>query len=342
VALPSGEVLVLGGREDYGDPAATPEVLTRSGAWRALTGATSDAAFGAGAGSKAWYYPRAFVAPSGDVVVLGHDGTMHAVATDGLGATTKLPVRTIKSHPSLPALTFAPGKVLALRDARKAVVIDLAGATPVVRPTAGLSQLRYLANATVLADGKVALTGGSKVYNQLVDVANAVEIWDPATGGWSTGAVAQKPRLYHSSALLLPDATLLTMGGGAPGPVLNLNAEVFYPPYLFAADGSGALAPRPSIVAAPGTLPLAQPFALRVDAGQEIGRVTLVRTGSTTHGLNLDQRFLELPFTQSGEEIVAMAPADERAAIPGYYLLFVFDQAGVPSIAKIVLIPAPA
>jgi hypothetical protein len=282
------------------------------------------------------------VAASGEVVVIGYDGTMHAVSTDGLGKTTKLPMRTIKSHPSLPAVAFAPGKVLALRDARKAVVIGLDGPTPVVTPTASLSQLRYLANATVLADGKVAVTGGSKVYNQLVDVAHAVEIWDPATGAWSIGAAATKPRLYHSSALLLPDATLLTLGGGAPGPVLNLNAEIYHPPYLFAADGSGALAPRPSIVTAPGTLPLAQPFALRVGAGQEIGRVTLVRTGSTTHGLNLDQRFLELPFTQSGEEIVATAPADARAAIPGYYLLFVFDRAGVPSVAKIVLVPAPA
>ena len=40
-------------------------------------------------------------------------------------------------------------------------------------------------------------------------------------------------RLYHSGALLLPDATVLIAGGGAPGPLVNLNAEIYYPPYLF-------------------------------------------------------------------------------------------------------------
>lgn len=343
LALPNGEVLVLGGREDYGIPATTPEILSRSGAWRALPGAKSDAAFGAAYGNapQPWYYPRAVVAPSGDVLVLGHDGAMFRVTTVGLGRTMRLPGTTIPGNASLPMVTFAPGKVLALRNARQAIVLDLNGAAPRVTPTANVAQVRNLANGTVLADGKVAVTGGSRVYNQLVDVANAVEIWDPATGQWSTGAVAQKPRLYHSSALLLPDATVLSLGGGAPGPVLNLNAEIYYPPYLFARDGSGTLAPRPSITAAPPTLPLGTVFGVSVGSGVTVGRVTLVRAGSSTHGVNVDQRFLELNFTQQGGRLTVTAPTDARVAIPGYYMLFVFDRAGVPSVAKIVKVPIP-
>ena len=68
--------------------------------------------------------------------------------------------------------------------------------------------------------------------NQLTGVAYQVEIWDPATGHWTAGASAAVPRLYHSNALLLTDATVLTGGGGAPGPLANLNAEIYYPPYL--------------------------------------------------------------------------------------------------------------
>jgi hypothetical protein len=173
-------------------------------------------------------------------------------------------------------------------------------------------------------------------------VAHSVEIWDPATGRWSLGAKAQKPRLYHSSALLLTDGTLLSLGGGAPGPVLNMNAEIYYPPYLFARDGSGRLAPRPAITAAPATLPLGSVFTVSVGAGAEIGRVTLVRHGSATHNINVDQRFLDLPFTQAGSQLRVTAPASPRTAIPGYYMLFVFDRAGVPSVARILRVPVPA
>ena len=76
---------------------------------------------------------------------------------------------------------------------------------------------------------KVLVTGGSAVANQLTGVAYAATIWNPATGQWTLGASAVKPRLYHSTALLLPDGSVLTAGGGAPGPVKNLNAEIYYP-----------------------------------------------------------------------------------------------------------------
>jgi hypothetical protein len=188
----------------------------------------------------------------------------------------------------------------------------------------------------------VAVTGGSRTYNKLDGVSYAVETWDPVTGRWSTGAAAQKPRLYHSTALLLTDGTLLTLGGGAPGPVLNLNAEIYYPPYLFARDGSGALAPRPTIAAAPTMVRPGMSFKAVVGAGTSVGRVTLVRYGSSTHSLNVDQRFINLAFRQTGDEVAVAAPANANVLLPGYYMLFVFDRAGVPSLAKTLLVPAPA
>jgi hypothetical protein len=344
VALSNGEVMVLGGREDYGRPATTPEVLTRSGSWRALTGAKNEAAFGAAVnkGPHPWFYPRAVAAPNGEVLVVGHDGSLFQVAPTGLGRTTKLATKTLPGNAALPIVVFAPGKVLALRTGARAVVLDLNGATPKSTPTGNLAKMRNLASGTVLADGKVAVTGGSRVYNQMVDVAYAVEIWDPATGKWTTGASAQKPRLYHSSAVLLSDGTVLTLGGGAPGPVLNMNAEIYYPPYLFARDGSGRMASRPSIVTAPSTLPLGGTFAVSVGAGTQVSRVTLVRNGSSTHGVDVDQRFLGLNFTQAGSNLTVTAPADARVAIPGYYMMFVFDSAGVPSVAKMVHLRVPA
>jgi hypothetical protein len=337
VALPAGEMLVLGGREAPTTPAPTPEVFMQNVGWRTLWDATSDAAFG---GVANWYYPRSFVAPNGKVFVLGHDGNMFYLDPAGNGTITQLTQRTQGGGGeslTLPTLMFAPGKLLSVRTQQNVIVVDLNGPQPVITPTADISQRRYWSNATVLPNGKVLLTGGSAVANQLTGVAYAAEIWDPATGQWTLGANAAKARLYHSTALLLPDGSVLTAAGGASGPVNNLNAEIYYPPYLY--DASGQPAARPLLVTAPGSVQLSlnQQFAVTVGSAAPISRVTLVRTGATTHSFDSGQRFLELGFTQAGQTLTITLPTiNPNVAVPGYYMLFVFDQAGVPSVAKII------
>jgi hypothetical protein len=337
VALPTGEMLVLGGREDPQTAAPIPEVFMQNVGWRTLWDARSDAAFGCCAN---WYYPRSFVAPNGTVFVLGHEGNMFYLNPAGNGTITELTQRTLGGGGeslTLPTLMFAPGKLLSVRTQQKVVVVDLNGPQPVITPTADISRRRYWSNLTVLPNGKVLLTGGSAVAEQLTGVVYAAEIWDPATGQWTLGANAAKARLYHSTALLLPDATVLTAGGGAPGPVNNLNAEIYYPPYLY--DASGQPAARPSLVTAPGSVKLSlnQPFAVTVGSAAPIRRVTLLRTGATTHAFDSGQRFLELGFTQAGQTLTITLPTiNPNVVVPGNYMLFVFDQAGVPSVAKII------
>jgi hypothetical protein len=187
-----------------------------------------------------------------------------------------------------------------------------------------------------MADGKVLVNGGSYTRNELINVAYHNEIWDPKTGKWTRGAIAAKPRLYHSSALLLMDGTVLTGGGGAPGPVINLNSEIFYPPYLFKKDGSGQLAPRPVISSAPDRVTWGQNFGVTVEG--TVKRATWLRFGSSTHNFNADQRFLEAEFRQDGNVVTVTAPSNARVAPPGHYMLFVFDPAGVPSEAKAIKI----
>ena len=174
----------------------------------------------------------------------------------------------------------------------------------------------------------------------MVDVAYHAEIWDPVTGKWTRGASVAKPRLYHSTAVLLPDATVLTSGGGAPGPVINLNSEIYYPPYLFAKDGSGKLLPRPTIASAPTSARLGSSFAVKIGAGQTAARVTLIHVGSATHSNDTDQRYMELKFTQAGTDLSISVPTNQNLAPPGHYMLFVIDRAGVPSVAKVVRILA--
>ncbi len=341
LAMPDGGVLVLGGRQARnGVLALTPEVLQPDGAWRLLTGATSTPAF---AGTRSnWWYPRGFVGRHGMVVLLGHDGLVFELDPSGLGSIRQLTERLPLSHANLPSVLYAPDKVLTLRLRREAMIVDLGDGGPTWTRTAPIPQMRFHGNLTVLPSGEVVATGGTTLENRLENAQYAALLWSPRTGSWRVGSRAQKARLYHSSALLLPDATVLVAGGGAYGPVTNLNAEIYYPPYLFKRDGSGELAPRPTIVSAPQALGGDGTVGVEVGADEVIARVVAVRLGSSTHSFNADQRHLELAFTQDGTQLDVTVPADRRVALPGYYLLFVIDADGVPSLGHTILVPVAA
>jgi len=179
------------------------------------------------------------------------------------------------------------------------------------------------------------------VHNALTGVAYTAQVWNPTTGAWAAGATATKPRLYHSNALLLPDGSVLTAGGGSPGPVINLNAEIYYPAYLYRHDGSGRPAPRPAILdAPPGGIPAGAIFNVTMNSTARVVRVTLVRAGAATHASNFEQRFIDLTATlqQNGQKLSLQLPANPNVVLPGYYLLFVFNAAGVPSVARQMLV----
>lgn len=337
VALPNGQLVIFGGRQNVGtlspvQPATTPELYDPAlGSWTALTGATSSSIF-----TDNWWYPRAYVAPGGSVFLLGENGYMYSISTTGAGSiTTHSKVRAPAAGVALPTISFAPGLALSLRTNQAVVVVDYRSSTPVVTPTASMDQVRFWASGTILADGTVLINGGSEVANKLTGVAYQAQIWNPATGLWTAGASATKPRLYHSTALLLPDATVLTAGGGAPGPAKNLNAEIYYPPYLYTSAGTAAV--RPSIIAnASGALSPGGTIDITVGPTDIISRLTFVRTGSATHSTNSDQRFIDLAFSQEGQNVTAVLSTDTTTLVPGFYMLFAFNDAGVPSVASII------
>ena len=205
-----------------------------------------------------WYYPRGFVGFDGAVILLEHSGQIFRLTTDGAGTMQDTGSRTAPGAVTYPSVMFAPFKVLTVRHGKRAQVVDISSSPPVVTDVANLNYDRNWGNATLLPDGEVLVTGGSGVDNQLTNVAYQAEIFNPVYSGnldarRSPAACATIPRLYHSSALLLPDGSVLTGGGGAPGPINELNAEIYYPPYLYLKDGSGNPAPRPTIVSAPST-----------------------------------------------------------------------------------------
>jgi hypothetical protein len=338
VSLSNGQLAVFGGYENQVTllptlPAPTPELYSpATKAWTALKGATSLSAFGTNGN---WYYPKTYIAPGGDLFVLGNQGGMYSVSTAGTGSISEYKVYAPAGSHELPTIPYAPGKVLSIRMNQEVVVIDYSKPVPVVTRTGNIDAVRYWANGTILADGTVLITGGSAVVNVLTGVDYEARIWNPTTGLWTAGASATKPRLYHSNSLLLPDATVLTGGGGAPGPVNNLNAEIYYPPYLYGPKGAPAVRPLISAVA-PDALNPGGTLSITVGPTDQISRVTFLRTGSSTHSNNSDQRFIALSFTQIGQNLKAKLPSDPTTLVPGFYMLFAFNEAGVPSVANIV------
>lgn len=341
LTLANGSTLVLGGRQtpevagvSKETIVSTPEVYTEGIGWRSLPAVASDDAYGA----RNWSYPKAWQAPNGQVFIATKWGGTYYLdpnAAAGAGKLTRTPLNLAESDDYLPSVMFAPGKILSLRKFNRATVIDLNGATPTSTWTWGVGMDRYHGSATVMADGKVLVSGGSMVSNAAIGVAYTARIWNPANNSWTTTPSGKKMRLYHSVALLLPDARVLLGGGGAPGPQNNLNAEVYTPPYLYKQDWSATLATRPVITSAPQTAT----WGARINVGVDVAgvsRVTLVKTGSATHTVDFDQRFLPLTHTASGTQLNVAMPANANVAPPGYYMLFVFNSAGVPSVAKII------
>ena len=326
--LPNGDVYVQGGLGG----ADRPEVRNAFGGFRLLTNVNTS--------TLDWWYPRNFVAPGGRIFGYDAKGRMYYVNPAGTGSRTPAgQFSSTYAGRTSSAAMFRPGQILQFGgNSRGAIVIDIRGTAPVVTPTQTMSTRRQWVSATVLADGRVLATGGSAVANQLSGVNNRAEIWDPATGRWTRGPSGRRARLYHSGALLLPDASVLVHGGGAPGPLANLHAEIYYPPYLY--DAAGAFRPRPVISSAPATIDLGVDFSI-VSNSTNIRRVTLVKTGSVTHSVNMDQRFIELAFTQSSTTSFIQAPDTADEAPPGYYMLFVIDDVGVPSVAKIMRVNIP-
>ncbi|MCW5632133.1 MAG: DUF1929 domain-containing protein [Rubrivivax sp.] len=326
--LLNGEIYVQGGTGGTD----RPEIRAANGTFRLLSGANT--------GGLDFMYPRNFVAPDGRIFGFDSAGRMYYVDWLGNGSLTNVgQFSSATAGSDSSAAMFAPGRILQFGgNSNGAIVIDITGGgTPSVSTTSSMAMQRRLGTATLLADGKVLATGGSRVWNEMTDVVYDAEIWNPANGQWTRGATAVRARLYHSIGLLLPDATVLVSGGGAPGPQNNLNAEIYHPPYLFTSSATEAV--RPVFTSAPTVVDPGKTAHLTFmhEGGRPASRVTFVKTGSVTHSWNMDQRFVDLPFTAGANGTLAVQiPARASDVPPGMWMMFVFDDAGVPSVAKMV------
>lgn len=318
LSLGEGRTLSLSGLDQFGRSNPLVEAFGALGRWGLLLGA--EAALD--------LYPFVHLLSNGDVFVAG-PGNL-SLALD-VGARRWRPV----------AFTLSPdrhhGTSVLVPGARDRVMLVGGGSPPTAacetidvrtdggpshfEPTGSLHVPRSHPNVVILPDSTILAVGGETPDG---GAAMAAEIYDPATGTWRLAAAMRVPRTYHSTAVLLPDGSVLASGSD-----LEFRSEIYRPPYFF----RGA---RPRLASAPDAAAWGETIAVGTPDAARIASVAFVRPAATTHSVNADQRLVPATFAAAPGGLSIDVPADPNELPPGFYMLFIVDSAGRPSRAKFV------
>jgi titin len=300
-------------------------------------------------------YPRMHLLPNGKVFFSGSTAQSWTFDPSNqswtAGPTTNYGnTRTYGSSvllPLTPANGYTP-KVLILGGASPSTntteLIDLSAASPkwVNGPT--MVQPRIEMNATILPNGKILTSGGSQIDEDGTTASLKAELYDPTvgtTGAFTSAGSNTYPRLYHSNTILLPDATVFMAGSNPHQGTYDPHMEIYSPPYLF--NSNGTLATRPTITSVtPGVLGYASAFQVQTPDAANITSAVLIKAGAVTHSFDMDQRLVGLVFTAGSGVLNLTSPPNSNIAPPGYYLLFILNSSGVPSVAQFVQLSATA
>jgi hypothetical protein len=222
-------------------------------------------------------------------------------------------------------------------------VLDLgnvgAGWTAVPRTMSGypapgdFNPRRENLDAVMLPTGEVFIEGGVKNPNDDATAVKRGELFDPDTGGWKVLPEAERPRQYHSVALLMPNGAVFVAGSNFNSSTglanRELRVEIFEPWYFCGR--------RPVITDATTRACHGERIEIRTPNPAGVASVVLVRSGSVTHNFNPDQRHITLDFEHDkGDVLVASIPSNAAVAIPGYYLLFILDAERRPSEGRFI------
>ena len=335
--LGDGRVLVFSGLDEQGATNSQTETYTVGAGW-------------APPATAPWtppLYPRMHVLPNGKVFYSGsttqsrtfdpaNNTWSTVIATTNYGGTRLYGSSVLL--PLTPANNYAP-KVMIFGGGNPATatteIIDLSVPAPAWTYGPPMSAPRIEMNATILPNGKILTVGGS-VNDEDVNTASLnADLYDPVTNTMSSAGANAVPRLYHSVALLQPDATVWVAGGNPTRGSYDPSVEIYSPAYLFNPDGTPATRPAITTVT-PAVIGYGTSFQVQTPDAAHTASVVLVKDGAVTHAFNMDQRLIELSFTAGSGALTVTGPPTKNIAPPGYYMLFLINNAGVPSVAKFV------
>ena len=342
--LGDGTVMTFSGLDENGNTNSTVEIYTVGSGWSAVYGSPFIPPL----------YPRLHLLPNGKVFYSGSgtgsryfDPSTHTWS--GVVATTNYSTtRTYGTSvllPLTPANSYTPVVMImggGSPSTASTELINLSATSPKWTYGPAMSQPRIEMNATILPNGKVLGLGGSLNDEDAGTASLNADLYDPATNTFASAGQNAAARLYHSNSLLLPDATVLLIGGNPSRGTYEQSIEIYSPPYLFNSNGSAAT--RPTITGVPSTgIGYGAAFQVQTPDAANISSVVLLRPGAPTHAFDMEQRLVGLSFTAGSGLLNVVTPPNGNIAPPGFYMLFLLNSAGVPSIARFVqLTPTPA
>jgi FtsP/CotA-like multicopper oxidase with cupredoxin domain len=213
----------------------------------------------------------------------------------------------------------------------KVHVIDLLAPKPAFAAARSMHLPRIHLNAVLLPDRTVLVSGGEAKLEAASEAALQAEIYHPSSDTWTVAAKASVPRMYHSIAMLLPDGRVITAGSNPesadPGGG-DLRLELYHPPYLFRG-------PRPFIQSVAQEWQYGATVEIHTPQAEDIQWAQIIRPMATTHSWDSNQRLVDVPFRKHGLcHLEAHVPHEPTIAPPGWYMLFITDRNGIPSVAK--------
>ncbi|MGH9502233.1 MAG: galactose oxidase-like domain-containing protein, partial [Terriglobales bacterium] len=342
LTLADGRVMSFSGIDENNNTNTTVEIYTVGSGW--------SSAYNAG-----WtppLYPRMHLLPNGKVFFTGSDITTrlfdpanHSWTTLGnrvwngqrvYGASVLLPLTPANNYdPKI--ITMGGGQY---GPTATSETIDMGASNPAWQTGPNMSQQRVELNAVMLPNQKVLVLGGSSQDEVNSTASLNADIYDPVSNSfiWGGAGANSIPRLYHSMALLLPDATVWVAGSNPNYNVYEPRVEIYQPAYLFNSNGTAAT--RPAISSLPSTIAWGGGFTVSTPDAANISSVVLVRPGAPTHAFDTEQRLVGLTFTRGSGTLTVTAPPNGNIAPPGYYMLFLLNSSGVPSVAKFTKLSA--
>jgi hypothetical protein len=224
----------------------------------------------------------------------------------------------------------------------RTALIDTAAPNPAWVRGPNLAEPTRYPVTVLLPDDNVLVTGGSQYYRGMHGSDNRdTRIYHTAANSFSQGADSITGRDYHSGGLLLPNGSVLTLGGNplygnkqdTQPQTFNQEIDVYFPPYMF--QGT-----RPSIQSAPTVMDLQHSYLIKVSQAASITDLRLMRPDDPTHVTDVNERSIAVSFTQAGHgELKITLPSNSNLLPPSYYMLFAVTSKGIPSAGYWVRVP---